>query len=124
LSTSNVRTLDTAFSWALAHEVTVINSTISNATTPPFPNSALHAYAAGSPDEISALVGTLAYVRNLGLSVNATAASPNVIISPNGIAKHANPPMIQARTAVMGREAVARCEYAWSRLGSREYISK
>jgi hypothetical protein len=109
---SKVRIEDTAMSSAGAHEVTAMKSVINNATAPDFPRSVLAAKAAARPAETWLGAIACGYVGKLGLSVSVTAASPRVVANPNGIANHASPPKTYVRTAVIGRLAIARCQYA------------
>ena len=89
---SKVRIDETAISSAEAQEVTAMKRTIRRATAPPVPRRAVAANGVERPAVTCAVVMVFGYVGNVGESVRATAARPNVVAKPNGMAYHARPP--------------------------------
>jgi hypothetical protein len=83
---SKVSIEDTAISSALAQDVTARKRESSRATAPWVPSRALAEKAHARPAEMSLSEGKFGYVGNWGWSARATAARPNVVASPKGIA--------------------------------------
>ena len=118
--------LETAISSALAALVTARVTRTSSATAPLLPSRALSehehcSYGQDRTTDVAAAAAGRLLATSVGVSsfipgapLRATAASPRVVANEKGTANHASPPRMYALTVVLGRDAMARCQYAWS----------
>ena len=103
--TSYVISDETAISSADPADVTAMNSMVSTITAPT------------SPIRTDAAAGTVSpswTCSGVKSTPSATAVSPMVVASVNGMANQQAPPSRNPFTVDCGRAAIARCQYAWS----------
>ena len=114
LYTSNVRSEETAMSSALVELVTAMKSSNNISPAPPFPSNAMAVAGELNSAPFCAAESGLGYVGKEGADVRAAHPRPMAVAKPNGIPYNAIPPKMYALTEVLGRKAMARCQYAWS----------
>lgn len=111
---SKVSSEETAISSADVDDVTAMKRRSSIRPAPPLPSRVMAVAGEERPAPLCAAVNGSGYVGKLVDPVRAAQPSPIAVANANGMPYHAMPPKMYALTDVSGRDAIARCQYAWS----------